>query len=198
MTGDEFRAARIAADISIRAAADKVGASTRTIQAWERMGDDELPPHANHLLAPVLDALDVDRANYVLGQVMACVERAIYPFDLRNALFKVMNERPYPVGFGQLMLRWFEPDMRRARELDERITALMAQFPAPSDIGPSGELPASPSLWLGYYHEREDLIGDLTVRKAEREAARARGEDVPDDPELDALALNESLNTADN
>lgn len=198
MTGDEFRAARADAGMSIRAAADHIGASTRTIQAWERMGSAELPPHAANLLKPrVAEGVDVDRANYVLGQVMACVERAIYPFNLRQSLFDLMAKSPYPIGFGQLMQRYYEPDMRRTEELDARIAEALAHFPSPDELGPSGTLPASPSLWLGYYHEREDRIPDLTERKAARAAARARGEDVPDDPELDELA-EESGDTADN
>lgn len=155
MTGDEFRIARNDAGITIREAADRIGASTRTIQAWERKGDAPLPPR----VAGVFEGepeLDADWANYIVGKIMCNVERDAGA--LKDDLNTLLTRRPFPDGFAALMQWHFRPGVKHSSVVDERIGELMNLLPGDKpEQARMRAFDASPSLWLGYWHERAEL-----------------------------------------
>lgn len=142
MTGNEFRAARIAAGLSYRQAALKLGVSTRTVQLWEMKGADVVPVRGEAISADVSQGAAIA---YVIGRIAAVVESATgkpLPLAMRKAASS-------GAGLAALLGAYHAQGVDR-RATEGRVAELMAQLPATIAVGPADAV----SFELGFYHEK--------------------------------------------
>jgi len=153
-TADEFRAARHAAGLSVRKAAEYLGVSPSTIQRWEAAGavDDT----AVSKLRAYWDASpDGHPGMYHLGRLLAQVEAVDRSRMLRRHLDHLQGTPARTLSLALTAVARARPLETAAEASIEAIAALIpAELPA--HFVPEMEGP----MWLGYYHERAALRGE--------------------------------------
>lgn len=138
MTGDEFKAARIAAGLSYRQAAQKLGVTLRAVQLWEMKGAEPVPSRAE---AITTESAESGRVAYIIGRIAYQVEQATG----RSLSQAVRKKAATGAGLAELLAAYHASGVER-----ERVTELMAQLPASITTAPADSV----SFELGYYHEK--------------------------------------------
>jgi transcriptional regulator with XRE-family HTH domain len=152
MTGEEFRAHRVQAQLSVRSAATNLGVAPSTIQRWE--GGAPIPSEAadkmRSLGLQVAEHSDPDMAlAHILGRLYGVLE---YVAGTEPDTWRMRIAESPAHGFVTLNRQAFQA--ANAARRDERqieIEELMARVPAtgfPQRLTPEQES----QFWVGYYH----------------------------------------------
>jgi transcriptional regulator with XRE-family HTH domain len=154
MNGDEFRALRAAAGLSVRGAAKRLGVSPSTIQRWQ-MGQVVIPSDCADRMRQSAGSPSVEQARArTLGRltaVLSWVRHGYVPQEMKTHVSAGTAK-----GIGELMdgLREEAPERYAAVELEiEDLFASIDEYPTFLTPEQTAE------FWLGYYQRRKDSRG---------------------------------------